>query len=120
MNVKICKRLLREIAYEASFDINPKDDPIRVIKENSYKINWGNISANKKLNEAFIREFKDYVIWFEISLNQKLSEPFIIEFKNKVDWYSIFLHQTLTIEFQKKYSNLYIRGIDLHLTTPTD
>ena len=103
MNVRICKRLLREIAYEARFELDSKKDLIASIKKNSFKINWGNISTNKTLSEDFIREFKDYVIWSEISKYQNLSEDFIIEFKNKVDWYSIYLHQKLSTEFHDKY-----------------
>ena len=42
------------------------------------------ISANQKLSEDFIREFKNYTTWYYILYNQKLSKKFKKEFKYKL------------------------------------
>ena len=69
------------------------------------KEQWVDISAEQKLSEDFIREFKDYVSWFCISINQKLSEDFIREFKDYVDWGRILCHQSLSEDFIKEFED---------------
>ena len=69
------------------------------------KEQWVDISAEQKLSEDFIREFKDYVDWGWISENQKLSESFIREFQDKVDWYWVSSHQKLSESFIREFQD---------------
>ena len=69
--------------HDANFYANNKldEDFIRVFKD---KVNWISISMTQDLSEDFIREFKDKVHWGCISKYQKLSESFILEFNDKI------------------------------------
>ena len=69
------------------------------------KVNWVCLSANQKLSEDFIREFKDQVYWYYISADQKLSESFIREFQNKVNWINISANQKLSEDFIREFKD---------------
>ena len=73
------------------------------IREFKDILNWYNISEYQKLSESFIREFKDNVKWDYISKYQKLSEKFIREFKDYVEWIHISRYQKLSEEFIRKF-----------------
>lgn len=62
------------------------DEEIRkeITEKGIDKVDWLEISIERKLSESFIREYKDYVNWHFISLYQTLSENFVEEFKDKL------------------------------------
>ena len=69
------------------------------------KVNWDSVSANQKLSEDFIREFKNKVHWAYISIHQTLSESFIREFEDKVNWKYISLSQKLSESFIREFQD---------------
>ncbi len=75
------------------------------IREFADKLNWGAISERQKLSEPFIKEFADKVDWFYISKSHKLSEPFIREFADKIDWSKVSEYQTLSEPFIREFAN---------------
>jgi Zn-finger protein len=77
------------------------------MRENSDEISdWFYVSANKKLSEDFIREFRSKVVWDCISSHQKLSEEFIREFHNVLNWDDISRNQKLSEEFIREFQNV--------------
>jgi hypothetical protein len=68
-------------------------------------VEWKEISSQKKLDQDFIREFKDRVNWEEISFHQTLDESFIREFKNRVSWGHIFWSQNLSSLFFEEFED---------------
>jgi hypothetical protein len=76
------------------------------MRENSDEISdWFYVSANKKLSEDFIREFRSKVVWDCISSHQKLSEEFIREFHNVLNWDDISRNQKLSEDFIREFKN---------------
>ena len=88
------------------------EDFIREFKD---KVNWYNISQFQTLNEDFIREFQNEVYWELISSEQNLSEDFIREFQDKVNWKNISVNQKLSEDFIREFQNkVDWYGISLH------
>ena len=88
------------------------------------KIKYGGIiSKSQRLNEDFIREFKDKVDWDYISTYQYLSENFIEEFKDYVNWNDIIIYQILSeksiIKFRSYFEYYISNDYDL-LSLDTD
>lgn len=68
------------------------------------------ICGNFKLNESFIREYKDVIDWRKISTEQELSDiNFLREFKDQLDWYYLgkYSRTSLSKEQKEEFKEYY-------------
>ena len=76
---------------------------INLKEEKMVSMTWMSISLFQKLNEEFIREFKDKLDWTFISRRQLLSDEFIVEFKDLIDWESYFEHNEASFTIMNRF-----------------
>lgn len=67
----------------------PEKHVLKIIETKPELIDWPKLSANVKLSEEFIDNYRNKVDWYYISKFQKLSEPFIEKHKDRVNWHHI-------------------------------
>lgn len=60
---------------------------------------WDCVSYKQKLDEGFIRKYKDKLSWKAICMKQKLSETFMLEHESYLDFKMISRHQNLSSFF---------------------
>ncbi len=75
------------------------------IKKYSNKVNWNFISKYQELSEKLIEKYSDKVNWYFISQYQKMSEPFIEKFADEVNWGELSYNKKLSEDFIEKYSD---------------
>ena len=107
MKNNLSEEVIRENSYDLDWYNVSEYEKLSesLIREFANKVNWTLISRYQILSESFIREFSDNVYWQNISIDQKLSEEFIRENSDKVNWWNVSIYQKLSEEFIREFSN---------------
>jgi hypothetical protein len=118
MLVSDIKCMIRDCSFEDIVKAKNLTGCLLYTKYRRYRrIDWGYISRNCQLSDAFIERYHNHLHWFWMSHRQKLSEKIIDTFSNRLDWWNVSMSQDLSEYIKDKYKEKIVDKLNSRYRT---